>query len=154
MKRVKVAAPFRVRKLKGDDMNRIVKGSWWLVVLFLGLSVSLASAADKMDMGSNSQMKMDMASNHIKEFTVVAKRYKFDPAEIRVKQGDTVRIILAPQDATHGFMIKEYNINISAKKGETKQVEFLADKTGTFVFRCSVFCGLGHFKMQGKLIVE
>ncbi|MFA5393360.1 MAG: cupredoxin domain-containing protein [Candidatus Ratteibacteria bacterium] len=137
-----------------------LRKSWWLVVLFLGLSVSFASAAVKSikgpgdisaQTGNSSTVK---APSQIKEFTVIAKKYEFNPAEIRVKQGDTVRIILAPKDATHGFMIKEYNINISAKKGETKQVEFLADKTGTFVFRCSVFCGMGHFKMQGKLIVE
>ena len=138
----------------------ILRRSWWLVVLFLGLSVSLASAAVKSIKGPGDISQQTgnaptvMAPNHIKEFTVIAKKYEFNPSEIRVKQGDTVRITLAPKDATHGFMIKEYGINISAKKGETKQVEFLADKTGTFVFRCSVFCGLGHFKMQGKLIVE
>ncbi|MFH2067925.1 MAG: hypothetical protein ABII89_00455 [Candidatus Omnitrophota bacterium] len=65
-----------------------------------------------------------------------------------------VKITLASEDTTHGFMIKEYGINISAKKGEIKKVEFLADKKGTFVFRCSVFCGVGHSKMTGKLIVE
>ena len=147
-------------------MNRIMKGGLLLALAF-GFLASFVSAADKMDMGPNCcQTKMDMAAGtdtnsqmktaptQIKEFTIVAKRYEFNPAEIRVKQGDTVRITLTSKDATHGFMIKEYGINISAKKGETSQVEFLADKTGTFVFRCSVFCGLGHFKMQGKLIVE
>jgi len=145
-------------------MKRVMKCGL-VAVLAFGLLASFASAAvksiktssvQKMDMsaGTDTNSQTKMAPNHITEFTVVAKRYKFDPAEIRVKQGDTVRIILAPQDTTHGFMIKEYGINISADKGKTAQVEFLADKTGTFVFRCSHFCGLGHFKMQGKLIVE
>ena len=150
-------------------MKRIMKCGL-AAVLALGILVPFASAAvksiktsccesdpiQKMDMaaGTDTNSQMKMAPTQIKEFTIVAKRYEFNPAEIRVKQGDTVRITLAPKDATHGFMIKEYGINISAKKGETSQVEFLADKTGTFVFRCSHFCGLGHFGMQGKLIVE
>jgi len=41
-----------------------LRKSWWLVVLFLGLSVPFASSAGKMDMGSNSQMKMEIAPNH------------------------------------------------------------------------------------------
>ena len=36
---------------------------------------------------------------------------------------------------------------------ETKKVEFVADKAGTFSFRCSVPCGSGHQLMQGTLVV-
>jgi YHS domain-containing protein len=92
--------------------------------------------------------------SRIKEFTVVAQKYAFVPAEIKVKQNDIVKITLTSEDVTHGLAIKEYGVNISVKKGEVKKIEFLADKKGTFVFRCSVYCGPGHSKMQGKLIVE
>ena len=85
---------------------------------------------------------------------MVAKKYAFVPAEIKVKQNDIVKITLTSEDVTHGLAIKEYGINVSVKKCETKKIEFLADKKGTFVFRCSVFCGLGHSGMTGKLIVE
>lgn len=34
------------------------------------------------------------------------------------------------------------------------EVEFVADRKGTFDFRCVVLCGTGHPKMKGKLIVE
>jgi heme/copper-type cytochrome/quinol oxidase subunit 2 len=90
----------------------------------------------------------------IKELNVVAKKYAFVPAEIRVKQNDIVKITLTSEDVAHGLAIKEYGINVSVNKGETKKIEFLADKKGTFVFRCSVFCGFGHSGMTGKLIVE
>ena len=178
-------------------MKRIMKCGL-LVVLVLGLSVSFASAAGKMDMGPNSQMTKAAAEgqsicpvlggkaspsvsyqykgktyyfccamcitdfkkdpekyiSRIKEFTVVAKKYAFVPAEIKVKQNDIVKLTLTSKDVAHGLAIKEYGINLSVKKGEVKKIEFLADKKGTFTFRCSVFCGLGHSKMQGKLIVE
>ena len=92
--------------------------------------------------------------SRIKEFKVVSKKYAFVPAEIKVKQNDIVKITLTSEDVAHGLAIKEYGINLSVNKNEIKRIEFLADKKGTFVFRCSVFCGLGHSKMQGKLIVE
>jgi len=92
--------------------------------------------------------------SRIKEFNIVSKKYAFVPAEIKVKQNDIVKITLTSEDVAHGLAIKEYGINVSVKKGEIKKIEFLADKKGTFLFRCSVFCGMGHFKMQGKLIVE
>ena len=91
--------------------------------------------------------------SRIKEFTIVSKKYAFVPAEIKVKQNDIVKITLTSEDVAHGLAIKEYGINVSVKKGETKKIEFLADKKGTFVFRCSVFCGPGHSGMTGKLIV-
>ena len=37
---------------------------------------------------------------------------------------------------------------------EAATIEFTADKAGTFPFQCSNFCGFGHGKMKGKLIVE
>ncbi|MCX5642855.1 MAG: cupredoxin domain-containing protein [Candidatus Omnitrophica bacterium] len=92
--------------------------------------------------------------SQIKEFKVVSKKYAFVPVEIKVKQNNIVKINLTSEDVPHGLAIKEYGINVSVKKGEIKKIEFLADKKGTFTFYCSVFCGMGHSKMQGKLIVE
>ncbi len=50
---------------------------------------------------------------------------------------------------------KPYNgINIIINSGETTLVEFIADKVGEFDFACSVFCGSGHGRMKGKLVVK
>ena len=92
--------------------------------------------------------------SRIKEFNIVSKKYAFVPAEIKVKQNDIVKITLTSEDVAHGLAIKEYGINLSVKKGEVKKIEFLADKKGAFTLRCSVYCGTGHEKMTGKLIVE
>jgi cytochrome c oxidase subunit II len=90
----------------------------------------------------------------VREFKVTARKYKYDPNVITVKQGDKVRLIITAIDHNHGFKLDEYGINQVLKKGDPTTIEFTADKPGTFVFRCSVFCGLGHHKMKGKLIVE
>ena len=88
------------------------------------------------------------------EFTMTAKNYEFDPGVITVKRGEKVRLLITATDRDHGIQIKDYDINQVLKKGATATVEFTADKAGTFEFKCSVYCGMGHRKMKGKLVVE
>jgi cytochrome c oxidase subunit II len=85
---------------------------------------------------------------------VTAKKYQFDPAVLKVKQGDHVKLVITATDHDHGFKLAAFNIDQHLKKGEATPVEFTADRAGTFPFECSVFCGLGHGKMKGQLIVE
>jgi len=92
--------------------------------------------------------------SRIKEIKVEAFQFGYLPEVIKVKKGDIVRIMLTTRDVPHGFMIKEYGIDVKVKKGEKKEFEFLADKKGEFDIICSVYCGKNHSKMKGKLIVE
>ncbi len=88
------------------------------------------------------------------EFTITAKNYEFNPAVVTVKKGEKVRLLITATDRDHGIKIEGYAIDQVLKKGRTETIEFTADKVGTFVFKCSVFCGMGHRKMKGKLVVE
>ena len=38
--------------------------------------------------------------------------------------------------------------------GENKLVKIPTNKTGTFEFRCNVWCGSGHKDMKGVIIIE
>jgi cytochrome c oxidase subunit II len=96
----------------------------------------------------------DSTTPRVREFTMTAKSYEFDPNVITVKKGDTVRLIVTAIDRVHGIKIDGYDINQELKKGDPATIEFTADKAGTFEFRCSVPCGVGHRKMKGKLVVE
>jgi heme/copper-type cytochrome/quinol oxidase subunit 2 len=103
----------------------------------------------------------------VKEIPLQAASWSFSPTEIRVNQGDVVRLLITTaQDEValyngHGFGIEGYNVNAFLVKGTTQEVEFKADKAGEFVFRCTSFCVHGegvdpnnHFNMVGRLIVE
>jgi cytochrome c oxidase subunit II len=85
---------------------------------------------------------------------VTAKKYEFNPSVITVKQGQHVKLVITATDRDHGFKLAAYNIDQKLKKGVATPVEFTADKAGTFPFECSEFCGLGHGRMKGKLVVE
>ena len=85
---------------------------------------------------------------------MTAKKYEFDPGTIRVKKGDHVKLVITALDHDHGFKLDDFNINQKILKGTTVVVEFTADKAGTFQFRCSNVCGIGHRSMKGTLVVE
>ncbi len=88
------------------------------------------------------------------EIKVEAKKYEFNPKEIKVHQGDHVKLVITALDHKHGFKLEAFHINQVLKKGAPTTVEFVADKAGTFPFECSHFCGLGHERMKGRLVVE
>lgn len=84
---------------------------------------------------------------------VEAFRYGFTPDPVVVKEGDYVRLEITTKDVKHGIGIKEYKINAAIPPEETTIVEFLANKTGEFKVKCTVFCGFGHGRMKAVLRV-
>jgi nitrous-oxide reductase len=89
---------------------------------------------------------------------MVAVRSRFVPDKIEAKVGDTVKIhvtnIEQTSDMIHGLGINEHNINVVVDPGETKTIEFVAEKSGVFPFYCTNFCSALHQEMQGYLIVR
>jgi cytochrome c oxidase subunit 2 len=93
-------------------------------------------------------------SGEVREIKMTARKYEFAPDTVTVKKGDHVKLIITALDRDHGFKLEAFGINQKLIKGDPTTIEFTADKAGTFPFKCSEFCGLGHGRMKGKLIVE
>ena len=89
---------------------------------------------------------------------LVAVRSSFEPNKIEVNQGDKVTIFITnieqTTDELHGFGLLEYNINVVIDPGETKIIEFVADKAGVYPYYCTNFCSALHQEMQGYLLVK
>ena len=60
----------------------------------------------------------------------------------------------AESNGTPGLVFTSVQDCLLLKKGETTTIEFIAQKHGTYPFRCCHKCGLGHSGMKGELIVE
>ena len=86
-------------------------------------------------------------------FHIDARRFEYDPAILKVNQGDRVTIELVSMDVVHGLAIDGYNLETTADPGKTARLTFVADQPGTFRFRCTVTCGNMHPFMTGKLEV-
>lgn len=104
--------------------------------------------------GNSSGDPSPVAGGEIKEFSITAKDWVFDPDTITVNRGDTVKLHITSVDVMHGFGLPDFGINERIEAGKTIDVQFVADKTGTFDFSCTVFCGSGHSRMKGQLIVK
>lgn len=90
----------------------------------------------------------------IRNITVVAKNFRFEPADIKVKKGEQVKITVQTTEGLHNMFIEGYDVrSVHQGMGMTDTMEFTADKTGTF----NIWCEVGSHKalgMVGKLIVE
>lgn len=84
---------------------------------------------------------------------IAASQYQFSPGVVTVNQGDLVMIELESTDVVHGLYLDGYDLEIIADPGQPSTLSFVADKSGTFRFRCSVTCGPLHPFMIGKLKV-
>jgi len=102
---------------------------------------------------------------------ISAKKYDFTPAEIHVKQGEKVELKVHSVDETHGVKLTVYPEGAKDKgaaglvldqpaengkvsKGTDQVIDFTAQQPGTYNFVCAKFCGFGHDRMKGKIVVE
>lgn len=92
-------------------------------------------------------------AGQVREIKMTAKKYEFDPNTVTARKGERVKLVITALDHDHGFKLAAFKINERLKKGTPTTVEFTADQLGAFPFECSHFCGVGHGKMKGKLVV-
>lgn len=112
----------------------------------------------QMETNSNTNGNTNTTTNDpnsaVKSFTVDASNFAFSLKEMKVKQGDRVRIVFNNQSGFHDWKIDEFDAATKQlQAGQSETVEFVADKTGTFEYYCSV----GQHRamgMKGNLIVE
>ncbi len=86
-------------------------------------------------------------------FRVEAGQFAYSPSDLKVNPGDIVTIQLVSTDVVHGLYVDSYDISVQADPGQTETLSFVADKPGSFRFRCNVTCGAMHPFMIGKLNV-
>ncbi len=86
---------------------------------------------------------------------VTAERFAFQPSEITVPVGTTLKVVLKSDDTTHGFRIKGEGVNVQIpKRGRgTITATFTPAKAGKYTFECSRICGAGHGFMRGTIVV-
>ena len=98
----------------------------------------------------------DLLPEGVREFRISVQQWYYNPVILKVNPGDRVRFILKSEDITHGFAINELGINRTIYAGETVGHEVVIPPDmpeGTYTMYCSVFCGMGHPILKGKMIV-
>ena len=98
-------------------------------------------------------LAQDQAPNR-REFTIVAKDFRYSPTRVEVMQDDLVKLTVRSEDIAHSFTIDEYRIVKRVPAGGSTTFEFQADRPGTFPFYCTLTSDPGHKMMHGDLVVR
>lgn len=103
---------------------------------------------------TGSEMEGVVANGEVKEFTVSGDNFSFKPSTITVKKGDKVKITFINSEGFHDWVVDEFGAATKQTQAPTTEViEFIADKTGSFEYYCSV----GSHRdmgMVGTLVVK
>jgi cytochrome c oxidase subunit 2 len=84
---------------------------------------------------------------------ITARKFAFLPGTITLKKGVPATLEFVTADVVMGFNLPDFSVRADIIPGQTAQVKFTPDKTGTFTFLCDIFCGDGHEGMSGTLKV-
>ena len=117
-----------------------------LVLIVIGIAVGTVG------MGLAAAQQQD---SYVKQFTLKAFRFGFEPERLVVNQGDIVVITIESVDAIHGFYIEDYEVRQDfITPGSPETVSFVADRMGMFRIHCSTICGSLHPFMMAQLEVQ
>ncbi|MCK6583893.1 MAG: cupredoxin domain-containing protein [Anaerolineales bacterium] len=119
----------------------MTKRTAWILLGFLAMVVAFAP------------LPVSSSSPQARNFRLEARQFAFSPSELFVNPGDILTLELVSTDVVHGIYIDGYDLSVEADPGRTATLTFIADKPGSFRFRCHVTCGAMHPFMIGKLTV-
>ncbi len=136
--------------------NKVMKKSYIIIVLVVVLGIiffisknNKVEAPEGVDEGITNQVPAFGEENknveemivvgEVKEFTIEGSNFAFVPSSITVNKGDKVKITFKNTQGFHDFVVDEFGA--ATKQGQApfdEVIEFIADKTGSFEYYCSV----------------
>ncbi|MDJ0752075.1 MAG: Sec-dependent nitrous-oxide reductase [Ardenticatenaceae bacterium] len=144
-----VGEPHYAQIIKGDKLSP------WEVYPEIGWDPGIQAVNPEAPMSG--EEKVVRNGNEV-EIWMTAVRSHFTPEHVEINQGDHViwhiTNVERAYDATHGFSLPGYNIQLSLEPGETATFEFDATEDGVFSYYCSEFCSALHLEMVGYLLVK
>lgn len=73
--------------------------------------------------------------------------------ELYVQQSRPVKLLMRSDDVIHSFFVPDFRVKMDVLGGRYTYVWFTPIKVGTFQLFCAEYCGTGHSKMLGKVVV-
>ena len=143
--------------------------AWYLVSVSGGVKIEnlkkipVPESEKKTDQKTDQKIKENIAvpketvkagpktESKLRIFEIKGENGLISPSDFRAYQNDIVNIKLTAVDQDYDLRLEGYNIEVKAKKGETKTIEFQALNPGIFNFYCSL-CSISN-KPVAKLTV-
>ena len=74
--------------------------------------------------------------------------------ELHRPLGKPVKILLRSIDVLHNFTVPQVRAKMDLVPGSVTYIWITPTKVGSFDLLCNELCGVGHFAMRGKIVVE
>jgi cytochrome c oxidase subunit 2 len=74
--------------------------------------------------------------------------------ELHLPVGRPVKALLRSIDVLHDFAVPQFRAKMDLVPGLVTYIWFTPTRTGKFDLLCNELCGVGHFVMRGKVVVE
>ena len=74
--------------------------------------------------------------------------------ELHLPIGKPVKALLRSIDVLHDFAVPQFRVKMDLVPGLVTYVWFTPTRTGKFDLLCEELCGIAHFAMRGKVVVE
>jgi nitrous-oxide reductase len=145
-----MAEPHYAQIIKADKLQP------WQVYPEIGWNPD-TNSVDPNAITSEEQARVERNGDTVEIWMSVVRSH-FKPERIDIQKGDKViwhvTSLERTPDATHGFALSGYNINLSLEPGETQTIEFVANQSGAFTYYCTEFCSALHLEMMGYLTIK
>jgi cytochrome c oxidase subunit 2 len=74
--------------------------------------------------------------------------------EVHVPLGKPVKLLLRSKDVLHNFAVAQIRVKMDMVPGLVTYSWFTPTRTGSFDLLCEELCGIGHFAMRGRIVVD
>jgi cytochrome c oxidase subunit 2 len=74
--------------------------------------------------------------------------------EVHLPIGRPFKALLRSTDVNHDFTVPQFRVKMDLVSGLVTYIWFTPTRTGKFDLLCEELCGIAHFTMRGKVVVE
>ncbi len=77
-----------------------------------------------------------------------------DNPELHLPINQPVKMLLRSKDVLHNFTVAEFRVKMDLVPGMVTFMWLTPTRTGAFDVLCQELCGVGHFAMRGRVVVD
>lgn len=74
--------------------------------------------------------------------------------DLHVPVGKPVKMLLRSKDVLHDFGVAQIRVKMDMVPGLVSYIWFTPTRAGSYDILCEELCGVGHFAMRGKVVVD
>jgi cytochrome c oxidase subunit II len=74
--------------------------------------------------------------------------------ELHLPIGKSVKMLLRSVDVLHDFTVPQFRVKMDLVPGMITYLWFTPTRTGSYEVLCEELCGLAHFAMRGRVVVD